>query len=111
MTRRVSRPTGSAPGLPRRKAYDPPSYVKADVHAIQAVADGRASPEEQKRAIHFIVYDLCAAYDWPYRPESARDTDVALGRQFVGQQIVFFMNLNAAVLFKGSKDSGSEQGR
>jgi hypothetical protein len=106
-----TKPVGTAPGLPRREVYLPPAAEKADIYAMQAVAAGTATPEQQKRALNFIVYDICWGYDWAFRPEGDRETCVALGKQFVGQQIVYLVNLNAAVKFKGSKDAGSEQGR
>lgn len=108
-----SKPT-PAPDLPQRKAYVPPIPEKADVYAIQALAGGRADEAQQKRALAFIINGLAATYDWAYRPgdEGDRDTLIALGRQFVGQQIVFIINVNAAVLFRGNNAGPeSEQGR
>lgn len=69
-------------------------WENADVSSIQALVTGTANPEQQKRAINFIVNKVCLTYDMPYRPESQRDTDFLLGRMFVGQQIVKLMKIN-----------------
>lgn len=84
------------PGVLPRQAWAPPPWRTEDVGALQALAGGRAEPHQQKIALDYIIKSLAATYDMAYRPESARDTDFALGRQFVGQQLVFLLNLNLA---------------
>jgi hypothetical protein len=79
-------------------AWLPPGWDIADAHAIQRLASGEATPDQQKRALRYVVETLCATYDLPYRPESARDTDFALGRMFVGQQIVKLTKINLSTL-------------
>lgn len=77
-------------------AYLPPAYELADVSAIQAVEKGSASPEQQKRALRWIVHKACGTYDMPFRPggqDGERETNLALGRMFVGQQIVKMLHL------------------
>lgn len=82
----------SAPWLPA-------GYVAADVSAIQAVHRGDASPEQQRRALEWIVKEACLTYDFAFRPgANDRDTNLALGRQLVGQQIVKMLYLNASAL-------------
>ncbi len=69
----------------RAKLFD-----MADVSAIKAVAGGTASPEQQQRAMQYILVVLCAVDDMSYRPggdEGRRDTDFAEGQRFVGTQI------------------------
>jgi hypothetical protein len=81
--------------------WKPPHYEVADVAAIQAVARGDATPEMQLRAIKYIIEGICGTYDFPYRPgghEGERDTNVAIGRMFVGQQIVKMLKLNLEFL-------------
>lgn len=98
---------GPIPGAPKPEPWKPADYEIADAAAIQAVAHGRASEDQQRRAFHFIVHAICGNYDLPYRPASARDTDFALGKMFVGQQLVKFVNLNLAVL----RGKDTEQGQ
>lgn len=70
-----------------------PDYTEADVQALRAVADGCGTEDQQKRAIKFIIEDICGAYDFAFRPGPAdRETNVALGRQRAGQILVYFLN-------------------
>lgn len=76
--------------------YRPIPYEKADVSAVQALARGEASPDMQRRALDWIIKQAAGTYDLAYRPgaeEGSRDTTFALGRQFVGQQIVKLLNI------------------
>lgn len=83
----------SAPWYPAR-------YEKADVRALKNLAAGTASPEQQQRAMKWIIEQACATYDLSYRPTSDRDTSFAEGRRFVGLQIVKALNLDLAILEK-----------
>ena len=66
----------------------PVGYEIADATAMKAVATGTANPEQQIRALRWIQLRACALPDWAYRPGATdRDTNIALGRQFVGHQI------------------------
>lgn len=66
----------------------PPPWELADATALKKLALGQADPEQQKRALKYIVETLCGINDWPYRPgENDRDTNIGLGRQWVGHQI------------------------
>ena len=64
-------------------------YSEAELWALRACYRGEATPQQQKDAIEFLVRRVCATLDLPYRPESQRDTDFALGKMFVGQTIIF----------------------
>lgn len=80
-------------------AYAPAPWEIADVAAIQACVEGKATPEQQKRAIDWIVYRACCTDEVEYRPEE-RDHVLASGRRFVGLQIRKMMGLNLSVLRK-----------
>ena len=80
-------------------ASQPARPKVADAIAIQALAGGTANPEQQKRALKWILEDACGLPVWAYRIE-VRETDIALGRQFVGQQIVGLMRMNVSKLRK-----------
>lgn len=71
--------------------YDPDG---ADTMAIKALAAGKASEGQQKRALHWIINSVCGTYDQPFRPGEGgdRDTVFACAKQFVGQQIVKHIN-------------------
>lgn len=85
-------------------------YVAADVSAIQACFEGRADEHQQRRAMAFIVNEIADTYNLAYRPDSIRETDFMLGRQFVGQALVMMSKANMQKLFKGEFDA-SEHGR
>ena len=89
--------TPHTPKIPA--AYAPAGWELPDAAAIQACIDGKATPEQQKRAIDWIVYRAACTDDVEYRPEE-RDHVFASGRRFVGLQIRKMMGLNLSVLRK-----------
>jgi hypothetical protein len=66
----------------------------AGASAIQAVAEGRADEEQQKRALKAIVEGVCQTYELSYSPDSERDSAFAEGKRFVGLQIAKLLRLN-----------------
>lgn len=81
--------------VPRKRGAPPPAcepaaYDEHDVTAVQALFAGVASPTQQKRALEWIIKEAAKTYDLHYRPgpDGDRETSFALGRAFVGQQIV-----------------------
>jgi len=81
-------------------AWHPPAWETPDAKAIQMLAAGTASPEQQQRALRWIVEVACGTYEMTYRPESDRDTAFAEGRRFVGNQIVKLTKLELSKLKK-----------
>lgn len=81
--------------------WRPPAYEDADVAALQALAGGRASAEQQRLALKWVIEVAAATYDMSYRPggpEGERDTVLAEGRRFVGNQIVKMLKLKVGQL-------------
>ena len=70
-----------------------------DASALQALAAGKANEGQQRRALDWIMKGACALPLWPYS-ESQRETDIALGRHFVGQQIAGLLKINISQLAK-----------
>lgn len=70
------------------KPFYPAAYTEFDIASIKALFDGKASEQQQKNAVHWILFEACKIGDLCYRPDSARDTDFAEGKRFVGLQIV-----------------------
>ncbi len=87
-----------APNVPRPEPWKPAEWEPEDAYAIQATMLGRASEEQQRRAMTFVVNNLCGTYDLSYRPTSDRDTAFAEGKRFVGLQLIKFAKLNIARL-------------
>lgn len=84
--------------------WKPTHYEPADASAIQALARGDCPPHLQQRALAFVINALCGTYDLPYRPGGAdgeRDTNIAIGKMWVGQQLV--------KLLKVKVNTGGEQ--
>jgi len=79
----------------------PPPYEKADAKAIKMLADGTATPEQQQRALRWIIENACGTYNLSYHPTSDRDTSFAEGRRFVGLQIVKMLKINLSALRDG----------
>lgn len=77
----------------------PAPITSSDAAAMQALAAGVANDGQQKHALRWILDGACALPTWPYR-ESQRETDIALGRHFVGQQIMGLIKANVSQLRK-----------
>ena len=84
----------------RTAPWLPPVYDKPDMFALKGLANGTATPDQQKHALDYIVRVLCGTYDLSYRPTSERDTAFAEGRRFVGLQLVKLLNAPAGMLDK-----------
>lgn len=71
----------------------PAKYTVAEVAAIQAMHRGDADEYQQKCALRWIIESAARAGDELYFPTDAdndgrRDTDYALGKRYVGNQII-----------------------
>ncbi len=76
--------------IPHQDPLEKPDYVEADVQAIRAVNEGRATPEQQKRMCHWLIRSY-GTYDTSYRPQSERDTIFAEGRRYAGMILVWMI--------------------
>lgn len=75
------------------EVFTPAPWDVADASAIQNCIAGTATPEQQQRAMHWIVYAAANTDDVEYRADS-RDHAFASGRRFVGLQIRKLMAIN-----------------
>lgn len=75
--------------------HSPAAYEVADAAAIQALNEGTADEHQQRRALKWLIESAAITYEFHYYP-SERDTAFALGRAFVGQQIVKMLKLNVS---------------
>lgn len=78
-------------------AFAPPPWDLPDASAMQALARGDATPEQQKRALDWIIQKACGTYDLDYRPD-AREHAFVSGRRFVGLEIVKLLKVNIGKL-------------
>lgn len=69
---------------------------------------GQAEPHQQKMALDFIINQLAGTYDMHYYggQDGERNTAFALGRAFVGQQIVKLIKTNLSVFTKQRTEQG-----
>lgn len=74
-------------------AYSYPHSV-ADVAAVQAVSQGRATPDQQIRAYAWIIERAAMTYDETFHPESDRMSNFMQGRRFVGLKLVLLSKVN-----------------
>lgn len=75
----------------------PPAWELPDASAFQALARGEASPDQQRRALDWLIMRAAGTYEFHFYP-SDRDTTFALGRAFVGQQVRKLLAVNISSL-------------
>jgi hypothetical protein len=95
-------------GLPKAHPWHPADYEPEDAYAVQAVMAGRASVDQQLRAMRFIVERICGTYDLSFRPEDPQHTTFAEGKRFVGLQLVKFARLNLSALRGNATEQGEQ---
>jgi hypothetical protein len=78
--------------------WEPIEFGKLEAASIQAVATGTASERQQKRAMQWIVHNLCEINGLSYRPNNDSDTTFAEGKRFVGLQLSKIINTNIDTL-------------
>lgn len=80
--------------VPERPPSHPAPFEDKHVAALQALLKGEATPWQQKLALEWIINDVSRAHALPYFPDNARDSDFAMGKSFVGQQILGLLKIN-----------------
>jgi hypothetical protein len=92
------------------RPWFPPQCEKADIAAVKALASGSANPEQQVRAIKWIVEEACMYYNLSFCPggeDGRRDSDFAEGRRFVGAEIVKMTKLDLTKLKSNSNEEAT----
>lgn len=82
----------------QKKPWEQAGYTKRDIVAMQALMEGKADADQQKRALDWIVNNVCKTYDMSYRPDSDRDTAFAEGKRYCGNQIIHALKLKVGAL-------------
>lgn len=78
-------------------AYLPPEWDPADAGALQALARGEATKDQQQRALNWIIYNAAGTYDLEYRSDPRAHAFVS-GRRFVGLQLIKLIKLKLNAL-------------
>lgn len=73
--------------------HAPAQFSQWQQIALRAVAEGKATPEQQIAALEWIVYQNCRAYDVSFRLGSADGTAFAEGRRFPALQIIRLLTI------------------
>lgn len=92
---------------PREPAWQPALYEVADIYAVRALNKGDATPEQQQRALKWIIDGAAQFREQPFRSEAdggERETAFALGRQQVGREIMKALTLPDELLGKIGKN-------
>ncbi len=76
----------------------PVDYEPADITAILQLERGEATPEMQKRALSWIINDVCGTYDQSYIPNDTHDTSFREGGRFCGNTIIKMLKLEPGKL-------------
>jgi hypothetical protein len=84
---------------PKPKLFEPwvpPLLDLPELAALQAVAKGTATADQQMRAMRVIVERCGWAYEDTWCPgvNGERDSNFAMGRRRVGTMLVSFLNAN-----------------
>ncbi len=86
----------------KKSATDLAPYTPAEATAIQALIRGEADSHQQQLAMKWVIETASEMYGFQYQTTD-RDTAFALGRAFVGQQIVGLSKLNLMALRRDKK--------
>lgn len=89
-----------------RGPHVPATYTLADASAIQALHRGDASPDQQQRALKWLIEKASNTYEFHFYPGD-RDTAFALGRGFVGQQVVKLLKLDLSSLRRQANETAT----
>lgn len=81
--------------------------------AFQALQRGDATPDQQQRAIKYLLHDLARIPELSFwiGPDGQRGTDFAEGRRFVGLQIAKFLTLNLGAFTKSGVSKSEHRPR
>lgn len=65
---------------------------------MQALQEGKATEQQQQRALEWIIYKACGTYDFCLTPESDRLCAIFDGRRFAGLQIIKLLKIDVSKL-------------
>ena len=85
-----------------KPAWMPCNREPADISAIQALERGDANPDQQKRALAWIINELGMTYQPTHFPDE-RNTTFANGRRYVGLILVECLKINVSKLVRSEQ--------
>lgn len=91
-----------------RKSSAPPYFFcpweLVDASALQALQRGDASPEQQRRALDWVINSASRYYDISFQPGQPDAGHFMEGRRFVGGEVVKLLRINTAAFLKEKND-------
>lgn len=76
--------------LPRKNPLERPDYIEAEVQALRAVWEGRASERQQRMAMEWLITAF-GTHDTSFRPGDQYLSAFAEGRRHAGTTIVYML--------------------
>jgi hypothetical protein len=93
--------------LPPAPVDKPASFDVADVAALQAVYHGRASEDQQRRAMQWVIKGAANVQGVSFRPGDSHASAFMEGRRFVAVQILALIELSTEELKKRTTTDGN----
>jgi hypothetical protein len=84
--------------------WQPAKWELADASALQALMRGDAGPEQQKRALRWVIEGAAGTYEEVMVPREPDTSAYLMGRRSVGLQIVKLLHVNVPAV-KTATDS------
>jgi hypothetical protein len=75
----------------RTPPWHPAEYTSKQIAAFQDLAGGKATAEQQGMVLDWLVNNASGLYEEHFF-EGSRETDYALGKAYVGRQVVKMVN-------------------
>lgn len=89
--------------MSKRDVWLPKGFNLERAYDLQALSNGVATDEQQKRALKFIVENLCETYGETFDADNARLDSYNQGRRWVGLAIVQIVKLNLTLVANSLK--------
>jgi hypothetical protein len=74
--------------MPHEDPLERPDYTEAEIQALRAVWDGKATPRQQRMTLDFLVRAF-GTHDVSFRPSDPHLTSFAEGKRFAGTTIIW----------------------
>ena len=87
-----------------KQPTDPAVANLSQIQAMQAMHKGDASPEQQQKALKWILEDASKINDICFYAGDSNASAFAAGKRFVGMQILSLIDVNTAKLEKGTNN-------
>lgn len=90
----MTKPLRSTPSVKPAPPFFRADYELADVSALQALQNGNADADQQKRALDWVLNQASRIKEVTFQPDSDRASAFAEGRRYVGLQIAKLLSLS-----------------